>query len=132
LSRLHDFDIGPAIGQQFVASGGNGGILSLPELPGIGKNAILPEQVGNDLALVAIEREQGMSGRNRRAAEQPRLELRACRAMIVVAVEQGKPRFLLRLGGKGEMADARRIDIPIAVKIADAGQRLPSARIRRT
>src|SRR3546814_17692887 len=88
LPRFHDLDIAPARFDQRFASGGNGGVLRAPELIAVGEIAVLAEQVGDDPALVITKRKDRGLGRYRRAAEQPRLQLRAGRRIGLRVVEQ--------------------------------------------
>src|SRR3546814_10848421 len=71
----------------------------------IGKEAVLAEQVGDNAALEPIHVEQRMFDRNRRAAEQPCLELMAGRAIGAVIVEQVEPRLLLALRREGQRSE---------------------------
>src|SRR3546814_10200089 len=78
------------------------------------------EQVGDDPALVITKRKDRGLGRYRRAAEQPRLQLRAGRRIGLRVVEQCQPVLLLRLAGQGQMTDGPRVDFLPAIEIADA------------
>src|SRR3546814_8932991 len=65
-----------------------------------------------------------MFDRNRRAAEQPCLELMAGRAIGAVIVEQGEPRLLLALRREGQMTDGAHINLPTPIKGANARQQI--------
>src|SRR3546814_1595951 len=90
----------------------------------IGKEAVLAEQFGHNAALEPIHVEQRMFDRNRRAAEQPCLELMAGRAIGAVIVEQGEPRLLLALRREGQMTDGAHINLPTPINGANARQQI--------
>src|SRR3546814_11285998 len=101
LSSLHDDHVGPA-GLKIVGLAHLDGVhLRGPECIAVGKEAILAEQVGNNAALERLDVEQGMRHRNGRAAEQPRLELMAGRAIGAFVIDYGQPRRLRAFRGKG-------------------------------
>lgn len=64
MARLEQFDIGPAVRLIGVDTRGDRLVLRLPEAVGVGEAAILAEQVGDDPALILVEREQRRLGRD--------------------------------------------------------------------
>jgi hypothetical protein len=96
------------------------GVLRGPERVGICKIAVLAEQIGDDRKAARIDVEQGMFDLDRLPAEQPCLQLLAGRAIGVVIVVERQPCLLLLLARQRQMPDGRRVDLLLAVKIADA------------
>src|SRR3546814_6746288 len=80
LAPLHDDHVRPPGIQIVDLARLDGHHLRRPEGIAIGKEAVLAEQVGDNAALEPIHVEQRMFDRNRRAAEQPCLELMAGRS----------------------------------------------------
>src|SRR3546814_3607071 len=58
------------------------------------------------------------------AAEQPRLELMAGRAIGAFVIEQRQPCLLLAFRGKGQMPHRVHVDLPTAIEGADARQQI--------
>src|SRR3546814_3655396 len=95
-----------------------------PERIGVGEIAVLAEQVGNDRKPARLEIEQRMIDLDRRAPEQPFLQLMAGRAISVGVVIKDKPRLLLALARQGQVTHGRDVDRLVAVEGADARQEI--------
>src|SRR3546814_4347672 len=78
-----------------------------PERIGVGEIAVLAEQVGNDRKPARLDIEQRMIDLDRRAPEQPFLQLMAGRAISVGVVIKDKPRLLLALARQGQVTHGR-------------------------
>src|SRR6266480_7677034 len=65
----------PSLGGEFLPQPRDGRILQRPERVAIGKTADLTEQVGEDLALVILQRKQCSPGCDPLSAKQPLFQL---------------------------------------------------------
>src|SRR3546814_16793945 len=108
-SRRNDHRIAPALVEIGFAALGDHGSLQGPERIGVGEIAVVAEQVGDDREAARIGVEQRMIDLDRRAAEQPFLQLMDGRAIVVGVVVEDKPCLLLALGCPGKMTTVRGI-----------------------
>src|SRR3546814_15978834 len=79
-SRRNDHRIAPALVEIGFAALGDHGSLQGPERIGVGEIAVVAEQVGDDREAARIGVEQRLIDLDRRAAEQPFLQLMAGRS----------------------------------------------------
>jgi hypothetical protein len=119
-----DDDLLPSRRAVRVGAGGDGGVLRGPERVGIGEPARFPEQVFGNREAARIDIEQRVIGGNGRAAEEPCPQALAGGGVAVRVIETRKPCLLLALGGKGEVADARSVDVAAPVEAAEARQQV--------
>ena len=120
----NNFNAAPAICQIVGLASAYLCRLRRPELVGFGEIAVVLEQVADDPSAIAGKIEQGGRGGDGRAAKQPRFQLAPLWRIIILAVEQGQPRFLLRFAGQGQVPHGSGIDGVSAVGFADAGQEI--------
>src|SRR3546814_12279195 len=106
------------------------GVLRSPERIGVGEIAVLAEQVGNDRKPARLDIEQRMIDLDRRAPEQPFLQLMAGRAISVGVVIKDKPRLLLALARQGQVTHGR--DVYRLVPVEGAGARQEIAGCERS
>ncbi len=124
LAHVEHLDRLPALSEITVAKRGDGLVLVGPEEVGVVEITVLAEQVGDDPARIGGQIEDCDLGGDRLTAEQPRLEVRAGRRVLLRVIVEGEPIALLGLGRHGQVADRRHVDGLLAVERADARQKV--------
>jgi hypothetical protein len=118
---------GPALPRQFIPAFCDGHVLQGPERIGVGEIAGIAKQVGDDVALVVFEREQGRPRRDLLGPEQPLLEVMpAWRAFtiarfIALALEGCDPVLLLAPRGVSKQLKLCSFDVAIPIGVLDGG-----------